>query len=73
MLNHWRTLHDVDEYLCALAGVCWDTHVVMAERDNLMAPGGWRMHRDALGTVADFHRWTVIANPDFFTGVGPRY
>jgi hypothetical protein len=67
MLHYRRTLRDVNQGLRALSAVGGDSDVIMAEGNNLVAPGCRRMHSDAFGAVADLNRWTMIAHPYLFT------
>ena len=73
MLHYRRTLRDVNQGLGALSAVGGDSDVMMAEGNNLVAPGGRRMHGDAFSAVADLDRWTVIAHPYLFTCEAPRH
>ena len=74
MLNHRRSLRDVNERLGALPVVRRDADMVVSERDDLVTLGRCGMHRDALGAVVDLNRWSVVAHPDFLACIltGPE-
>ena len=71
VLNHWRTLRDVDQRLYALPANLRFVAMVLLERNDLMAPGRRRVHGHAFSVVADLDRGAVIVERDNFTGIMP--